>query len=286
MSRIWKWRNALACRGVDYMGKIILNVRLFTAKGGVCANALTAKLFLKRVLPESARLFLHRANIWLTDRKLRNLERGEVFDTIYRDRLWGGSEAQPSGYGSVGEHALSYIDFVHRFVRENSIRSILDIGCGDFAIGSKICPVVEEYVAADVSAVIIARNQQVFAGIANTRFTRIDLCTDALPPVDLITVREVLQHLSNADIKLALENLERSVARYALITEHLPAGHALAAPNLDKPRGPNIRNPFGSGVYIDQPPFSRTKTDVLSVKHPSFATAPSYLVTSLWDLKA
>ena len=241
------------------------------------------KPLLKRMLPAGIYRVWWRAKIWLSEKKMKNLDRAAVFDTIYRDRLWGGS--QLSGHGSVGEHATTYIDFIRQFAEENLVRTILDVGCGDFEIGSRICNSVDQYFAADVSTVIIEKNKSTYKTIENTKFLCLDLCSDPLPAADLITVREVLQHLSNADICFALNNIERSGARFALITEHLPGDKLLVAPNVDKASGSHIRNFFGSGVYIDRAPFNRPKRDVLSVMHPTFATTPSYLVTSLWDLQ-
>lgn len=242
------------------------------------------KPILKRVLPTRARQWLHEVNIKRSDGKLQALDKADLFDAVYRERMWGGTQEQTSGWGSHGEHSSKYVDFVRDFIGRNNIQSILDVGCGDFQIGSRICGDVSRYIGADVSSFIIERNATVFSKLSNVQFMALDVCADPLPQADLITIREVLQHLSNADIALALNNIERSQARFALVTEHLPAPHVLRAPNLDKPRGPNIRNPYGSGVYIDLAPFSRPAEVVLSVKHPSYEGAPSHLVTSLWKL--
>lgn len=242
------------------------------------------KPILKRVLPIRVRQWLHGVNIRRADGKLQTLGRAELFDAVYRERMWGGTRDQSSGWGSHGEHSSEYVEFVRDFINQNDIESILDVGCGDFQIGSRICGVVPHYIGADVSRVIVDRNATAFRDLDNVRFMTLDVCTDSLPQVDLVTIREVLQHLSNTDVALALDNIERSQARFALVTEHLPAQHVLRAPNLDKPRGPNIRNPFGSGVYIHLAPFNRPAELVLSVKHPSYAGSPSHLVTYLWKL--
>ena len=241
-----------------------------------------AKPLLKRVLPTRARQWLHEINIKRADGKLQALGRADLFDAVYRESMWGGTPDQSSGWGSYGEHSSLYVDFVRDFIARNDIKSILDVGCGDFQIGSRICDAVPHYIGADVSRLIIERNTASFSSLANVQFMALDVCADPLPQVDLITIREVLQHLSNADVALALDNIERSQARFALVTEHLPAPHVLRAPNLDKPRGPNIRNPYGSGVFIQLAPFNRPAEMVLSVKHPSYAGAPSHLVTCLW----
>lgn len=243
-----------------------------------------AKPILKRVLPTRARQWLHEINIKRSDGKLHALGRADLFDAVYRERMWGGTLGQSSGWGSYGKHSSEYVDFVRDFIGRHNIQSILDVGCGDFQIGVRICDAVSRYIGADVSRFIIEQNATTFNDLSNVQFMALDVCVDPLPRVDLITIREVLQHLSNVDIALALNNIERSQAPFVLVTEHLPAPHVLRAPNLDKPRGPNIRNPYGSGVYIHLAPFNRPAELVLSVKHPSYARSPSHLVTSLWRL--
>src|SRR5207249_9634619 len=67
-------------------------------------------------------------------------------------------------------------------------------------------------------------------------------------------VRQVLQHLTNFEVRLALENILRTYP-IVFITEHLYVGRG-AKPNLDMPHGPGTRVPMKSGVWIDRPPFS------------------------------
>ena len=66
-------------------------------------------------------------------------------------------------------------------------------------------------------------------------------------------VRQVLQHLTNDDITKALDNIRRTYP-VAIITESLPTKRI--APNADIARGISTRVPLGSGVYLDEPPFS------------------------------
>jgi hypothetical protein len=65
-------------------------------------------------------------------------------------------------------------------------------------------------------------------------------------------LRQVLQHLTNQDIKRALSNIKGRF-RYLILTEHLPAGDF--KPNKDKKLGPGIRISLGSGVVITEAPF-------------------------------
>eukprot|EP00913_Durusdinium_trenchii_P017669 g16608.t1 len=52
----------------------------------------------------------------------------ETFTQIYATEAWG----RGSGAGSVPVHCLKWIEFVRTFIKENSIQSVVDLGCGDW----------------------------------------------------------------------------------------------------------------------------------------------------------
>jgi len=74
---------------------------------------------------------------------------------------------------------------------------------------------------------------------------------DSLPPGDVVILKQVLQHLRNADIAAIVEKL----AQYPtwIVCEHLPAGPFVA--NVDKPTDADIRLDRRSGVVLTEPPF-------------------------------
>jgi len=71
---------------------------------------------------------------------------------------------------------------------------------------------------------------------------------DSLPPGDVVILKQVLQHLRNADIAAIVEKL----AQYPtwIVCEHLPAGPFVA--NVDKPTDAEIRLHRRSGVVLSQ----------------------------------
>ena len=105
----------------------------------------------------------------------------------------------------------------------------------------------------DIVEELVAQNQARY-GNENVSFRCLDLIADELPDADICLVRQVLQHLSNAQIASVLTKLKKY--RYVLITEHYPAPHLAIAPNLDKPHGSDTRTFDNSGVYLDAPPFN------------------------------
>jgi hypothetical protein len=85
-----------------------------------------------------------------------------------------------------------------------------------------------------------------------------DITSHALPAADLCLIRQVLQHLSNEEIEQVLSN----VRHYPLIlvSEDVPVRPKSF--NRDKPHGPDVRGYFGSGVFLDQAPFSKPAAEM------------------------
>ncbi len=185
----------------------------------------------------------------------RGLPTAEVFRRIYAGGAWGTDEDTgfSSGTGSRGTIADEYCAWVTNFIHEKRVRSIADLGCGDFYVGSRI---VEKtgvsYIGVDIVPELVEHHRAAFArpGIA---FECLDITKDALPTADLCLIRQVFQHLSNAQILAALDNIRRYP--FALISEHVP--RKPRSFNTDKSHGPHVRCSYGSGVYLDRPPFSR-----------------------------
>jgi len=179
----------------------------------------------------------------------------EIFREIYDQNRWGGEAGTlNSGTGSTEEHGRRYATAIRQFVRERGVRRIVDLGCGDFRVGSQLLDAGTEYVGVDIVEDVVQRNQQAY-GNDRVRFTCLDVVEDRLPAGDLCLIRQVLQHLSNEQIGRVLRNVEQF--RYVLVTEHYPAsGHETGA-NLDKPCGEDVRVFDGSAVYLEQPPFNR-----------------------------
>jgi len=153
-----------------------------------------------------------------------------------------------------------YCHQVEAFIRANDIRAIVDLGCGDFMVGSRLLDPLRDYTAIDIVAELLEENRRRYAGMPVTFLCR-DIVSDELPDADLCLVRQVLQHLSNAEILHILPKLTKY--RYTIVTEHVYIGRGLR-PNLDKPHGPGTRIPRRSGVFLECPPF-RSNTTTLFV---------------------
>jgi SAM-dependent methyltransferase len=130
----------------------------------------------------------------------------EVFDEIYTKNLWGNG----SGGGSSPEAAKEYVAFVENFLmRHPEIKSVLDIGCGDWQFWDDDAFRSVSYTGTDVSKVVIDRVNRA-KGQKNRVFKVLDLSIDALPEADLILCKDVLQHLP---LEMCLEFF-RKVEKY------------------------------------------------------------------------
>jgi len=194
----------------------------------------------------------------------------EIFGEIYRDGLWGGPEGQfYSGEGSDDAVTADYIAIVRKYIDDHDIRSIVDLGCGDFRVGRQLQRPGLSYVGVDLVPQMIESHQRQF-GSDTVRFMVGNIIEDDLPDGQLYLVRQVLQHLSNEQVGQALDKLRDKP--HVLIAEHHPAPSRFKEYNRDKPPGQGIRVPFGSGVYPDQPPFAFPCTVMESTSVPPLIT--------------
>lgn len=184
------------------------------------------------------------------------LDHKAVFNKIYGQGVWGKKTGLSffSGPGSHdGKVVTPYVESVKQFLEQLGGKpSVVDLGCGDFNVGQQIRPFCGLYIACDVVPDLIANNAQKFVATA-VDFRCVDMVDDALPKADVIFLRQVLQHLSNAMIAKVLAKVPAS-CKHLVLTEDIPLQDGFS-PNLDKPTGPGTRTQFGSGVLVDALPF-------------------------------
>lgn len=115
----------------------------------------------------------------------------QVFQTIYRDGTWG----RGSGPGSKPSNTIEYRAFIERFIEANGIKTVTDLGCGDWQFSHLIDWSQVEYVGLDLVPQVIDENSKRFSA-PNIRFEELSNI-DELPVGDLLISKEVLQHLPN-----------------------------------------------------------------------------------------
>jgi hypothetical protein len=152
---------------------------------------------------------------------------------------------------------------------------IVDLGCGDFAIGSQLLKSLDgvRYIGCDIVPELIDHNQYRYGtpryGVGTIEFQTVDMVHDLLPDGDVCLVRQVLQHLSNAEICAILPKLSKY--RYVYISEGQPL-ICEGLPNPDKPLGADVRYDWrtgrGRGVELDLPPWNLRLQEIVRTTSP------------------
>ena len=182
----------------------------------------------------------------------------EVFSEIYRRGIWGHSRDGSRFYSGSGSHESKivdgYVDAVETFISSLSqAPNVVDLGCGDFTVGRKLRHLCDRYIACDIVKELIDYNKSKYVDLA-VDFSCIDIAQDDLPPGDVVFIRQVFQHLSNAEISSTVLKI-RETYSYIVLTEHLPLQKNFT-PNKDKPSGADIRTSIGSGIVLTDDPFN------------------------------
>ncbi len=210
----------------------------------------------------------------------RDVSVSQAFERIYTNAEWGAAPDGGrywSGNGSHPEHSAAYETYIVALIDANPwIGSNVDIGCGDFQVSARILSRVGrplDYTGLDVVRPLIEHHNQTHAG-PSRRFICCDASSEPVPQGDLGIIRQILQHLSNAQAKAILEQAARTF-KAVVIVESLPLEPK--SPNLDIGHGVTTRVALGSGIYIDEPPFSLTPAAEFDSPH----TPTELLRTSL-----
>jgi hypothetical protein len=204
----------------------------------------------------------------------------DAMGQVYKLKLWGSNSSEfYSGEGShLPEIVDPYIDKVTLFLKSFETPFIVcDLGCGDFNIGKELVPYTKKYFAIDIVKELIDYNQEKFKS-ENLEFQCLDIAKDDLPIGDCAIIRQVLQHLSNTEIKTILNKL--SDFKYIILTEHLPEGYF--EPNKDIISGQGIRLKKQSGVEITSPPFNLKVKEEKEIHSIDLKNGKGKIITKLY----
>lgn len=151
---------------------------------------------------------------------LYSTESEQAFTNIYDNHIWGKNEEGRghSGGGSTVSNTVIYRAFLQKFLKENNITSVVDIGCGDWEFSKTINWDNVTYTGYDVVRSVIERNKKVYQK-PNIVFIHGDVTELDLPEADLMVTKDVLQHLPNEYIKKILKKTKQF--KYCLITNDL-----------------------------------------------------------------
>ncbi len=138
-----------------------------------------------------------------------------VFDEIYQTHFWGNG----SGSGSSPDATLPYREFLTRYLRDNRIRSVVDLGCGDWQFSRLIDWSGIRYHGFDAAKRVVLSNLEEFSN-ENVTFSVME-SYEAIPTAELLIIKDVLQHLSNQEINRIVQELIPRFDR-TLVTNCVP----------------------------------------------------------------
>lgn len=206
----------------------------------------------------------------------------DAMEQVYIMKLWGRNESDfYSGSGSHDPELVNrYIEVLKSFLTSfKSPLTVCDLGCGDFNVGKELVKHTKKYVAVDIVAKLIERNKGKFKQ-ENLEFCCLDIAADDLPSGDCVILRQVLQHLSNAEV----QNITRKLLnfKYVILTEHLPEGDFV--PNKDIISGQGIRLKKRSGVNLLAAPFNLQVLEEKKLLSISSNDFEGVIVTTLYKI--
>jgi SAM-dependent methyltransferase len=190
-------------------------------------------------------LVLFHANLAFSENILPN---ASVFSDIYERGEWGVNENKKgnSGSGSDPRNAMTYIAFLQNFLAQNNIKSVVDLGCGDWRLGREIRWGGVQYIGIDVVESVIHQNIENFSS-PKISFIVADGVDYSLPKADLLICKDVLQHLPFEDIKCIVKQFNKF--KFCIIVNDVDPVK-LTCENLDIPRG------HYRCLDLTKPPFS------------------------------
>jgi SAM-dependent methyltransferase len=142
---------------------------------------------------------------------------GEAFTLAYKTGQWH----HGSGSGSSPANTREYRRFLTAYMRERQIKSVIDVGCGDWQFSRLINWTGIDYLGVDVVPAVIGHNWARYAR-PQVRFECGDVLNGyQLPDADLVLVKDLFQHWPDT----AIHELEpRLRGRRALLTYDQNAG--------------------------------------------------------------
>lgn len=158
-------------------------------------------------------------NRYAITKSFENKKMADVFSTIYKTNYWCGPKSR-SGNGSSLVTTKIVRDELSNLCKSLGIKTVLDIGCGDFYWMRTVDLHGAEYIGVDIVPEMIKKNCEIYADAKHT-FLCLNSAEDSLPKADLVICRDVLMHLNFSTVYNVLQKIKESGSKYALMTTHL-----------------------------------------------------------------
>ena len=149
----------------------------------------------------------------------------QVFTNVYEKKLWGDNNIVEyngsSGEGSdINYNKITYVPFLKKFINDNNIKTVVDLGCGDFKCGNLIYDDLDIlYTGYDAYKKVVEYNSSQFS-LPKYSFIHLDFCNnkETIIEGELCILKDVIQHWSLKNIYNFLDYLiEHKKFKYILI---------------------------------------------------------------------
>lgn len=171
-------------------------------------------------------------------------DRKQTFETIFVENRWQSEESR-SGDGSSLDQTIILRARLPGLMQALGAKTLLDAPCGDFNWMQAVeLPDSVTYVGGEIVPTLVEGLTARHGGERRT-FVQLDIVSDPLPDADLWLCRDVLFHLSEADIRAALTNFVRSDIGHLLTTTY-----EFVTENRD------IRSGGFRFINLQRPPFN------------------------------
>ena len=136
------------------------------------------------------------------------------FEEIYDKNIWGGG----SGTGSnMTRHNKKYIEMVEGVIKDRDIKTVCDIGCGDWEFSQHIDYGGVSYVGVDCVKSVVEGVQKKYQK-NNVRFEHHVVGEGYVPEgYDLVILKDVIQHWTDEDIIGIMDKIIKN-NRYVFVT--------------------------------------------------------------------
>ena len=165
-----------------------------------------------------------------------------MFDTIYKYNLW----LFGSGSGSLKINNYYYLDFLKKLLKEKNIKSVCDLGCGDWQTLKHINWDNTRYLGIDCVQKVIDNNIKCYEK-QNVKFMCKNILEYAIPESEVYIIKDVLQHLSIKHIHILLNTLKTKKFKYIIIIGDVCNINC----NID------IKDGLYRPLDLNKPPFSK-----------------------------
>lgn len=155
-------------------------------------------------------------DIYLNTYPFVNNKMKDIFTSIYEKNHWGNNRSVEysgsSGLGSSKEYNIHYIPYLRKLIKDFNIKTVVDLGCGDFRIGELLYNDLEiAYTGYDAYKKVIEYHKNKYSA-SKYSFVHLDIFEEKEKIIggDLCILKDVLQHWPLKSIYCFLDYLTSS----------------------------------------------------------------------------